>query len=302
VGQLAAGVAHDFNNILTIIQGHISLLLDTRKVDPQLEKPLRHVLGASERASMLTRQLLAFSRKQMIQRRPINLHLLLDQHSQMLQRLIGEHIQLTFSCPSDLPAVFADACNIEQVIMNLAVNSRDAMPQGGQLVISAETIRIGPSYAEANPEATPGDFVCLSVRDTGCGIDETTRARLFEPFFTTKEVGKGTGMGLATVYGIIKQHNGWIEVESLQGRGTTFKVYLPVCADPTAMIEAERPAAPPKRSSPARRQSSWWRTNPSCANLWRPSCRITAIASSSPATPTRRCGCGMHIRARSIYC
>jgi CheY-like chemotaxis protein len=158
----------------------------------------------------------------------------------MLRRLLGEHVQLDTRCAPDLPAIHADACNLEQVIMNLAVNSRDAMPHGGQLTIRAEPVRIGPAYVAAHPEAAAGDFVCLSVSDTGCGMDAATQARLFEPFFTTKEVGKGTGMGLASVYGIVKQHNGWIEVNSTVGQGSEFKVFLPVCS--TEAVEPPRAA------------------------------------------------------------
>jgi two-component system, cell cycle sensor histidine kinase and response regulator CckA len=251
VGQLAAGIAHDFNNMLTIIQGHVSLLLSTVKFEPSAEIQMKHVLGASERSSMLTRQLLAFSRKQMMQRRPVKLDQLFDQHGQMLRRLIGEHVALEFHCPKDLPPIFADACNIEQVIMNLAVNGRDAMSSGGRLTISAEAVHSDASWVEANPEALPGDFVCLSVSDTGCGMDGETLSRLFEPFFTTKEVGKGTGMGLATVYGIVKQHSGWMEVSSEIGKGSVFKAFLPVSTEPMPEESLDlRPAPALPRGGP----------------------------------------------------
>ena len=176
----------------------------------------------------MTRQLLAFSRKQVMEQKPVKLSKLFDQLGSLLQRLIGEQVQVEFGSAAGIPPVHADRCNLEQVILNLAVNSRDAMPNGGRLTFSAEAVSVSPVRAKSNPEAFPGNFVCLTVKDSGCGMDEATRARVFEPFFTTKEPGKGTGMGLATVYGIVKQHKGWIEFESEVGRGTTFRIYLPV--------------------------------------------------------------------------
>lgn len=244
VGQLAAGIAHDFNNILTIVQGHVSFLLGNTKLDAAVETQMKHVLGASERAAMLTRQLLAFSRKQMMQRRPLSLEMLLEQHGQMLRRLIGEHIALEVHCTPNLPPVFADSCNIEQVIMNLAVNGRDAMPEGGKLIIQAKAVHFKTGQIDVHSEARPGNFVCLTVSDTGIGMDEETLRHAFEPFFTTKEVGKGTGMGLATVYGIIKQHEGWIEVTSKVGQGSMFKVYLPVSTKPLSTGHTDRLRAP----------------------------------------------------------
>jgi len=176
----------------------------------------------------LTRQLLAFSRKQAMEQKPLRLSKLFDQLGGLLQRLIGEQVEVEFTCPPTIPPVYADLCNLEQVMMNLAVNARDAMPRGGHLKFSAEAVTVSKKRAASNPEAAAGKFVRLSVKDTGCGMDEPTRARIFEPFFTTKEPGKGTGMGLATVYGIVKQHKGWIELESEVGRGTTFHIYLPM--------------------------------------------------------------------------
>jgi two-component system, cell cycle sensor histidine kinase and response regulator CckA len=241
IGQLAAGVAHDFNNILTVIQGHVSLVLSGNKVDQQDEASLKQTLAASERAGNLTRQLLAFSRKQIMECKPVKLDRLFDQLGPMLQRLIGEQIQIEFHSPPLLPPIHADLCNIEQVLMNLAVNARDAMPQGGRLTISATGLHISQSDTNANPEAYVGQFVCLSVSDTGCGMDDATKSLIFEPFFTTKEVGKGTGMGLATVYGIVKQHKGWIELDSRVGCGTTFRVYLPESVE---LCDATLPAKP----------------------------------------------------------
>ncbi len=227
VGKLAAGVAHDFNNILTIIQGYTSLGLSAPNLDAEAADALNEILRAAERAATLTRQLLAFSRKQLMQPKVVDLNELIVQVTSMLSRLIGEDISLQENLSEALPSVFADHGNVEQVIMNLVVNARDAMPKGGQIIVSTAKVEIDAAIARQNPEAVPGQFVCLTVADTGCGMDIETQARLFEPFFTTKEVGKGTGMGLAMVYGIIKQHGGWIEVLSQVGQGSTFKVFLP---------------------------------------------------------------------------
>ncbi len=242
VGQLAAGVAHDFNNILTVIQGHASLSMMAPHLDKRIHDSLEQISVASERAAALTRQLLAFSRKQIMQLRGINLNTAVNGLLSMLNRLIGENIQLKTDFSKELPAIHADQGSIEQVIMNLVVNARDAMPDGGRLLIRTAHCEITPSDCRANREAVVGKFICLSVSDTGCGMDEATRSRIFEPFFTTKEVGKGTGMGLATVYGIIQQHNGWIDVVSEPGLGSTFQVYLP-CSDDVKPPEAIAPAA-----------------------------------------------------------
>ncbi|MGN6384825.1 MAG: response regulator, partial [Verrucomicrobiota bacterium] len=237
VGHLAAGVAHDFRNILTVIQGHANLRLLTPELDPKMADSLKQITEAVDRASNLTRQLLAFSRKQIMQLEVIDVNGLLSQISNMLGRLIGEHITLKCICLENLPSIEADACSIEQVLLNLAVNARDAMPNGGQLVIQTTVAQIDTAYLSRNPEAEHGRYVCITVSDNGCGMDEHTRSHLFEPFFTTKEVGKGTGMGLATAYGIIKQHNGWIEVESKPGSGSTFRVYLPASGRKAARDE-----------------------------------------------------------------
>ena len=238
VGQIAAGIAHDFNNILSVIQGHAELQLNMGHEDGSLVQSLHEIAGASARAASLTRQLLAFSRKQMLHRRPIDLRESLDNLSKMLQRIIGEQICLQIQCAENLPPVLADAVGLEQVVINLAVNARDAMPRGGPLTISAESVTIDAEYQKREPDALIGTFVRLSVADKGSGMDETVRKKIFEPFFTTKEVGKGTGMGLATVYGIVKQHQGWIEVESEPEVGSVFKVFLPV-ADQEAQKTSE---------------------------------------------------------------
>jgi PAS domain S-box-containing protein len=233
VGQLAAGVAHDFNNILNVIIGYAGLLLARPRPDPEATEPLREIAAAADRAANLTRQLLTFSRKQIMQPKVLDLSHVMSQLLKMLRRILGEDIALQFSCGGNLPSVRADVGMMEQVVMNLAVNARDAMPQGGQLAISLTSANLGPADVSANPEARPGRFVCLAVADTGCGMDAATINHIFEPFFTTKDVGKGTGLGLASVYGIVKQHDGWIEVSSQPRRGTTFKVFLPAVAAST---------------------------------------------------------------------
>ena len=228
VGQLAAGVAHDFNNILTIIQGHAGLLGAAPALSAELGESARQIGLAAERAANLTRQLLMFSRKQLLQPQLLNLNDVITNLAKMLRALAGEHVTVKRHAADDLPAVNADPGMMEQVLVNLAVNARDAMARGGTLTIRTALADVDPAYAQSHPDARGGHFVCLSVTDTGHGMDAATQARIFEPFFTTKEIGKGTGLGLATVYGIIKQHQGWIEVESEVGRGTTFKVFLPV--------------------------------------------------------------------------
>ncbi|HVV72567.1 MAG TPA: ATP-binding protein, partial [Verrucomicrobiae bacterium] len=225
VGQLAAGVAHDFNNMLTIIQGHGGMLLTKAAQSPELMESTQAIYFAAERAANLTRQLLMFSRKNVMQPRQLDLREVVAQMSKMLQRLLGETISLQFQPPPELPAIQGDIGMLEQVIMNLAVNARDAMPKGGRLTISTSPVSINEAYVQSHPEARPGEFVCLSVRDTGMGMDTYTMARIFEPFFTTKEVGKGTGLGLATVYGIVKQHEGWVEVASEPGNGAAFSIF-----------------------------------------------------------------------------
>ncbi|MFO1477471.1 MAG: response regulator [Verrucomicrobiota bacterium] len=227
VGQLAGGVAHDFNNLLMVIQGYIEMLLSTEEFSEPVAESLRQVFGAAEKAGNLTRQLLAFSRKQMMQPQEVAVNEMVTTVSKLLERTLGEHIRFRAHCAANLPPIFADRSMIDQVIMNLAVNARDAMPKGGQLTLSTRAQTIDEAYVRQHPDARPGVFVCLSVADNGSGIAKEHLPHLFEPFFTTKEVGKGTGLGLATVYGIVKQHEGWIEVESRLGEGTTFRVFLP---------------------------------------------------------------------------
>jgi len=226
VGRLAGGIAHDFNNLLMVISGYSEFLLERLGSEPQLRGPAQEIAGAAERASSLTRQLLAFSRKQMLAPRIVNLNDIASENLKMLTRMIGEDIDLVMTPGQHLWPVRADAGQIEQVIMNLAVNARDAMPAGGKLNIETSNITLDDEYARLHAPTHPGDYVMVSITDTGVGMDPETQSRIFEPFFTTKGP-KGTGLGLSTVYGIVKQTGGYIWVFSEVGRGTTFKIYLP---------------------------------------------------------------------------
>lgn len=232
IGQLAGGVAHDFNNILTVIQGHATMLSTSGALNGPLSVSAQQICEAAERAAALTRQLLTFSRRQMMQPRSLDLNGVLSNMTKMLGRILGEHIALQFNYSPNVPLVHADSGMIEQVLLNLAINSRDAMPSGGQLTVRVSNREILPQSAAAHPEGCPGKFVCVSVQDTGTGIQPDVLPHIFEPFFSTKPVGKGTGLGLATVYGIVKQHHGWLEVESEPGRGSTFHVFLPAEKEP----------------------------------------------------------------------
>ena len=247
VGQLAAGVAHDFNNILTVIQGYSECLLARYQQDSAAVTPLKQISDAAKRAAALTRQLLMFSRKQVIQTKVLDLNLVLQNLANMLLRLLGEDITFQANYCPELPPIDADTGMLEQIVMNLAVNSRDAMPKGGTLRVDTARVHIDDSYAGHHPDARTGDFVCLTVTDTGCGMDRKTLDRIFEPFFSTKEVGKGTGLGLATVYGLVKQHQGWIEVSSTVDAGTTFKIYFPVALRKSELENSTPPSAEPVR-------------------------------------------------------
>lgn len=231
VGQLAAGVAHDINNVLTVVQGRAGLLLAKTPADSDISKSLKQISGAAERAARFIQQLLMFSRKQIIQTKVLDFNVVLHNLEGMLSRMLGEDIVFETNCSNDIPAIVADTGMIEQVIMNLAVNARDAMPRGGKLVMTTAIIDIDANYTSGRPGSRAGKFVSLMVKDTGCGMDAKTLERIFEPFFTTKEVGKGTGLGLATVYGIVRQHNGWVEVQSEVNVGTTFTIFLPAAAN-----------------------------------------------------------------------
>ena len=236
VGQLAGGVAHDFNNLLMLIQLHTDRLCDTLPIDHEARKDTVAIEAAVSRASSLTKQLLAFSRKQVLKPRVLDLNSVLAEAASMLRRLITQEIELKFVPGEALGRIKADPDQIVQVALNLAVNSRDAMPQGGTLTFETKNVTVTERDSRGIREATPGNYVALIVRDTGSGMDEQTQARIFEPFFTTKEPGKGTGLGLATVYGIVRQSGGWIEVESRPNAGTTFKVNLRRVEDPLPAV------------------------------------------------------------------
>lgn len=239
VGQLAGGIAHDFNNLLTIIQGHSALLTESQ-LQPKTLESAQEISQASERAANLTRQLLAFSRRQVLQPRNLDLNEVVAAMAKMLHRVLGEDIVFNVRYASNLPPIQADPGMLEQVLLNLAVNSRDAMPRGGRLEVTLSAMTLTESAKSLHPDARPGCFVALTVTDTGCGIPPENIERIFEPFFTTKDVGHGTGLGLATVYGIVKQHNGWISVQSEVGRGTTFEIFFPASQ---RQVSAQAPAS-----------------------------------------------------------
>jgi signal transduction histidine kinase/CheY-like chemotaxis protein len=241
IGQLAGGVAHDFNNILTVIQGHASMLRSKTSLSEDVKGSVNQILLAAERATNLTRQLLTFSRKQVTQLRVLDLNEVVGNLTKMLKHILRADVSLQVGYGSKAFLVRADAGMMEQVLMNLAINARDAMPGGGRLIISTSDECIGPEYVQLNPQASVGDYVCLSVTDTGEGIPPENLARIFEPFFTTKPVGQGTGLGLATVYGIVRQHNGWITVYSEVGKGTVFRIYLPAAKEREDRKKVEHP-------------------------------------------------------------
>jgi PAS domain S-box-containing protein len=227
IGRLAGGVAHDFNNLLMVIKGHTELLLNVLPPSDHVARKIEQIDRSADRAAALTRQLLAFSRMQVLQPQVINLNSIVEEMGKLLPRLIGEDIELVVRPAEELGAIRADASQMEQIIMNLAVNSRDAMPNGGKLFIETRNADLDQTYTASHPLMKPGAYIQLTVSDTGCGMDEETQSHIFEPFFTTKEKGKGTGLGLATVYGIVKQSGGFIWVYSELDKGTSFKIYLP---------------------------------------------------------------------------
>jgi PAS domain S-box-containing protein len=245
IGQLAGGVAHDFNNILTAIIGYSELVINQLPEGGKLRDNVRQIKSAADRAAGLTRQLLAFSRKQVLQPRRVNLNDTVNDMDKMLRRLLGEDIAFLTTLAPSLQPVKVDPVQIEQVILNLVVNARDAMQSQGRLTLQTAAVKLDEEYVRVNPDVAPADYIMLAVSDNGVGMTPEVRARLFEPFFTTKEVGKGTGLGLATCHGIIKQSGGHITCYSELGKGTTFKVYLPVAVGETEHIERE-----PENSAP----------------------------------------------------
>ncbi len=241
IGRLAGGVAHDFNNLLAVILSYTDFALSSLHPGDPLSADLREIQAAADRATHLTRQLLAFSRKQVLEAKVLNLNEVIADTERMLGRLIGEDIEVRHILAPDLGLFMADPGQIEQVLMNLAVNARDAMPMGGTLLIETTNIQLNQAYVNKRIEVKPVPYVCLAVSDTGCGMDATTQAQIFEPFFTTKTKDRGTGLGLATVYGIVRQSDGAINVYSEPGQGTTFKVYFPRLPDDTITHQPEMP-------------------------------------------------------------
>jgi two-component system, cell cycle sensor histidine kinase and response regulator CckA len=238
VGRLAGGVAHDFNNMLTVIEGYNRMILDELSPLDPLRGCAEEVLKAADRAGALTNQLLAFSRRQVMQPRVVSVNTIIVRTEKMLRRLIGEDVEVRLGLKEDVGNIRADPTHIDQALMNLVVNARDAMPTGGSISIETANVQLDDSYAKTHPGVHPGDFVMIAVSDTGHGMDAETRRRIFEPFFTTKAQGKGTGLGLATVYGIVKQSGGDIWVYSEPNKGTTFKLYFPrVSASPAEISE-----------------------------------------------------------------
>lgn len=237
IGQLAEGITHDFNNIIATIQGYVCLLL-LEEHDPETTGQLNQINAAVNRAGALTHQLLAFGRGHSAEIELLDLNAVIENLIQMLRHLIGAKITLENSSAANLPLIMGDTSMIEEVVVNLAINARDAMPTGGTLIIGASAMKVDKKHAAHHREARVGEFVCVRVRDTGSGMPAAVLARIFEPFFTTKEAGKGTGLGLATVQRIAKQHSGWVEVQSRVGEGSEFAVYFP-CA-PRSVVETRK--------------------------------------------------------------
>jgi len=248
IGQLAGGIAHDFNNILTAIIGYGHVALMKMAKDDPLRLNIESMLEGTDRAAHLTKDLLLFSRKQVSERKPMDLNAVVGQVEKFLKQVIGEDIVCKKAVTGQSLTVFADSHQLEQVLMNLATNARDAMPRGGVLTILTERVVLQEDFTSAHGYGKPGVYAMMTVTDTGTGMDENTRKRIFEPFFSTKEVGKGTGLGLAVVYGIIKDHEGFINVYSEPGKGATFRIYLPIVES----ISAAEETTPRQEEAPAR--------------------------------------------------
>lgn len=243
IGRLAGGVAHDFNNLLTVITGYSDLILAMAPPDFEFQEQLEEIRGAGERAGALTRQLLAFSRRQVLKAEVLDLNDVVDRMNKLLKRLIGEDIDLATRLRPDLHPVEFDPGQIEQIVMNLAVNARDAMPNGGRLTIETANVELDAEYAREHPDAHAGPHVMIAITDSGSGMTQEVKAKIFDPFFTTKALGQGTGLGLSTVYGIVKQSGGNIWVYSELGHGTTFKIYLPSAEGRAATTQPATEAA-----------------------------------------------------------
>jgi CheY-like chemotaxis protein len=241
IGELAGGVAHDFNNLLAVIMGCAEVAFDALPAEHPAAKNVEMVKQAASSAADLTRQLLAFSRQQMLQPRLLDLRQVIEKTQVLLRRLIDENIEIANSLEPSLGFIMADPGQIEQVLMNLAINARDAMPNGGRLTIQAQNVKLEDSFRVGDVQVVPGPYVMIAVEDTGCGMDRKTQSRIFDPFFTTKELGKGTGLGLATVYGIVKQSGGYIWVYSEVNKGTVFKIYLPLIQSAARAPEQNAP-------------------------------------------------------------
>jgi two-component system cell cycle sensor histidine kinase/response regulator CckA len=240
IGRLAGGVAHDFNNVIGAIMGWAEIGANAAYPGGDLQDKFLKIRSQADRASGLTRQLLAFARRQTLQPCNTNLNELAKETLSLLRNVIGERIEIQLQLAQDLSVIWADPGQIEQVLMNLSLNARDAMPDGGRLLVETQNVWVGEDYQRAHPYALPGNYVLLRVLDTGVGMDTETLTHIFEPFFTTKEIGRGTGLGLATVYGIVKQHKGFVDVDSTPGQGTAFRVYLPLGNGPAEI--SEKPA------------------------------------------------------------
>jgi len=245
IGRMAAGIAHEFNNLLTVIQGDVGLLQSANPGQLDRAALLDQIMQASQRAATFTRQLLAFSRKQVLQPRVLDLSELVMRTKKMLSRLMGEKFEVKIHCASETVSLRADEGGLEQILMNLVLNARDAMPNGGAVEISSSLATLTPADAQRSPDARPGRFACLRVQDHGTGMTAQIISRIFDPFFTTKDIGKGTGLGLSTIHGIVKQHEGWVEVASEIGKGSTFEVFLPASDNsPAATEPVEKSASP----------------------------------------------------------